>query len=353
MLPVLLLISISHLSFAANCDDTCPPVNGKEMKTWKRKMRVKALRKLDHFLDWSLSRDLRSFSLSTPPQEIVIAIDLPEVAEFEHDYGYFSETRPIVGSVTKDVFDLELTCCLLKTLYEKKPQTAYLEIAVAEVLSKVLAYRDLKAGQKIRIPITSNKIVSYEPFHVDQVFDIWLGMPAFGLVPEKEGLASILLFRGTDLTLTSLRGWASLMSDLDITGPGLSVFQRARDDIALWLKKMMGLGKSARVIGFSLGGTLAAYTFIYENAFLSPQGSIAVCAPGVADKVLEDWQKLAPGRKAGFTSYINSGDVIPKVGNQFGTIYRLSPPTLYGPMAAHTMLMCSKPLFTRALINPK
>jgi hypothetical protein len=341
---------VSHQAWCASTDK-CSPQTAQEAETWKGKVRVKALRNMDQLLNWSFGALGKSFPLVQPIHEERIEVDIPEIRGFVEKHGYFSSTRPIVSKVTSDQDDLELTCCLLKTLYEKGTKGAYLEIATIEVLTKILAYRDLKVGQHIHIPIESDGIVAYESFIVDQVFDIWHGMPAFGLIPEKQRLSSILLFRGSEFSLITQRGWASLISDLDPAGPGLSAFQHAQAKISDWLQKVMKLKKGARAMGFSLGGALAAYTYIYENAWVSKAGSVALCAPGVAEKVFEDWRSLSIERQKGFKSYVNSGDIVSKVGKLFGTVYCLSTAIVYKPLTAHTMLMCGEPVFSKALVD--
>ena len=338
---------LSNFSYAA-CDDQCPPVISEKMQTWKDRMRVKSLENLNQLLEWSATEKDKTYPLVQPLQEKTIAESIPEVKEFAEKYGYFSLKRPLVGKVTADITDQELVCCLLKSLYEKGSQGEYFEIAVAEILTKALAYRDLKVGQKINIPLEISGEIYYEPFVVDKVINIWHGMPAIGLIPERDGPASILLFRGTDFSFTSERGWASLLSDLDIAGPGLNAFKHAQGQISSWLKKVMKMGKTARVMGFSLGGALAAYTFIYENANIAKQGSISVCAPGVAGKVIEDWRSLP---QKGFKSYVNAGDLVSKVGKLFGPVYCLSTPQLCKPLTAHTRLICAEPVFSVALVD--
>lgn len=343
----ILAMGLPVLSFA-ECNDQCPPAIAEKLQTWKDRMRLRALENLDQLLEWSASEKQRAFPLAQPLQEKTITERIPEVQEFSEKYGYFSLKRPIVGTVSSDSDDLELVCCLLRTLYEKAPLGNYFEIAVAEVLTKALAYRDLKVGQKVFIPIEIDGEAYFEPFVVDHVINIWHGMPAIGLIPESEGVASILLFRGTDFSFDSERGWASLLSDLDIAGPGLNAFKHAQEEISSWLKKAMGMGKTAKVMGFSLGGALSAYTFIYENAYVASQGSISVCAPGVSGRVAEDWYPL---EKKGFKSYVNTGDLISKVGKLFGPVYCLSTPKMCKPLTAHTRLICAEPIFSVALVN--
>jgi len=336
----------------AACDDQCPPAIAEKLQTWKDRMRLRALKNLDQLLDWSASEKQKAFPLAHPLQEKTIVERISEVEEFSEKYGYFSLKRPVVGTVSSDESDLELVCCLLRTLYEKAPLGDYFEIAVAEILTKALAYRDVKVGQKIFIPIEIDGKAHFESFIVDHIINIWHGMPAIGLIPERQGIASILLFRGTDFSFDSERGWASLLSDLDIAGPGLNAFKHAQEEISLWLNKALELGKAAKVLGFSLGGALAAYTFIYENTSMAKQGSISMCAPGVSGRVAEEWGLL---EKKGFKSYVNAGDLISKVGKLFGPVYCLATPKMCKPLTAHTRLICAEPFFSVTLVatNPR
>lgn len=330
-----------------------------DSSSWKLKMRVKTLSNLDQFLHWGVSESLKTYPLVHSFHDQLIEVVIPTIKEFEEKWGYFSALCPIVGNVTAEQSDVDKTCDLLKVLYLEliyapvKIRPIYLEIASSEILTKVLAYRDLKVGQQIFIPSQKEEKVTLEPYSVDTVLDMGGGMPAFGLIPQNSNFPSILLFRGTDFSLISQRGWASLLSDLDRAGPGLSTFHRAQKNISSWLKKVAALGKKAKVMGFSLGGALAAYTFIYENAELADAGSVAICAPGITDKVLEDWQLLSPQRQSGFVSYVNAGDIVSKVGTLFGTVYCLSPLTECKPLTAHMALMCGREAFSRALVDVK
>ncbi len=332
--------------------DDCPSALKEERPaTWRSKLRVKTLTNLDQFLNWSFSAKLKTYALITPMEEKKIEVEIPEMASFVENYGYFSLRHPMVGVVTSSKRDLRRIECLLRGLYEEEDNIDYLGIAIPEILTKVLAYHDLKPGQTITIPIEIDDKLSLEQYTVDRIFNLWHGMPAFGLVPDREGADSILIFRGTDFSPSSVRGWASLMSDLDLSGPGLSAFQHSQDELSLWLQIVNASGKPARVLGFSLGGALAAYTFIYENQWLSNQGSISLCAPGIREKVISEWRLLAPERQEAFTSLVNRGDIIPKVGRLFGTVYMLFTDATYKPLTAHTQLMSSEPLFYKAKVD--
>lgn len=348
---VCLLCTCSPQLAFCRCDEQCPPLDLQDEKTWKAKLRVNALRNFDQLLSWSTSEKLKTYPLAYPLREERIEEAIPEVTEFAEKYGYFSLMRPIVSHVTANETDVDLICCALKALHDKGAKGNYLEIAMAELVAKALAYRDLKIGQAIRIPVESQGEVTYESYSVEKVFNIWHGMPAFGLVPSRQGLAAILLFRGTELSLISSRGWASIMSDLDMAGPGLSAFRHAQGQISAWLLKMKQRGKAAKVMGCSLGGTLAAYTFIYENDLLAEGGSIGVCPAGVSDEVIESWNQISPERQKGWVAYVYTGDPVSHVGKLFGTVYCLTATRPLKPLTAHTFLMSGEESFSKALVD--
>ena len=339
------------VSTFADCADVCPPPYVEKPATWKGQMRIKALKKLDQFLNWSTSAKLKTFALRDPLEEETFEVDIPEIRAFSLKYGYFSPSNPIVGNVTTDEMDIKLACCLLKAVFEKGDDLDYVELATAEILTKVLAYRDLKEGMRIQIPVVSAGKVIFPYFAVDHVFDLWHGMPAFGLVPEQRDVEPILLFRGTDFSFDSERGWASMMSDVDMAGPGLSAFQHSQKEIHAWLEQVAEQGKKTRTMGFSLGGALAGYTFIYENEGISSSGSSAFCPPGVAVKVIEDWQRLPEGRKRAFTTYVNQGDLVSKMGKLFGPVYAFLLNKHLKPLSAHTQLMCAEKFLIKARVD--
>ncbi len=314
-------------------------------------MRVKTLRHFDQFLNWSSSRHLKRYTLFQPVFEEKITVDLSDLRAFAERYGYFSIAHPLVGKVSTAPADLAIVSCLLSRFSEEIRDPDVLAFVVAEVLTKVLAYRDLKVGQRFEIPVVKEGRASVESFVVDQVFDLWHGMPAFGLKPSQKGVPALLVFRGTDLSLDSQRGWASVMSDLDIAGPGLSAFEKSRKKLRIWLQKMQAQNHKARVFGFSLGGALAAYTFIYENDWIDSVGSFCFNAPGVSSQVIDDWQILPENRQKGFISYVTKGDLVSKVGNLFGTVYELSLETPMQPLTAHTTLMSGQSFFIRQQVD--
>lgn len=317
------------------------------MTTLKKKvLRAKALHNLDQLLNWSINERLKVFPFSHPLEAEEIREDTSAVSQFAKEYGYFSAESPLIANVTEEEKDFELICTLLRSL-EKNFSQKYLEFAVPEILTKGLAYRELKLGQVIPIP----HVRGSENYTVEEVFDIWHGMPAFTLKPKKDIFSPILLFRGTDFSFTSQRGWASMMSDLDMAGPGLSTFHNAQENIHAWLVKTSNHGQKPIVMGYSLGGALAAYTYIYENAYLAEKGSVCICSPGVASKVIEDWNQLPKNRQTGLIHFVNAGDVVSKVGTLFGPTLCLSTLDPLKPLTAHTMLMCAESLILKTKVD--
>lgn len=312
---------------------------------WKEKVRANALKSFDRFLDWTTSSNLKTYPKATPFLEKAISIGLPELATFSNAHGFFSSKKPIAEKVSNDPRDLEIVLSLLKKIGPKIP-SRLMPIVVGEIMTKVLAYRDLSEGQIIPIPVLKMGSSSLEPFTVNQLFDLNKGMPAFGLQPSDTNTPAILLFRGTDLSLDSQRGWASIMSDLDIRGPGLSTFRRSQEKIREWLLMMKEKNHFTNVLGFSLGGALATYTFVYENELISPQGSMCFNAPGVSPQVIRDWKRLPQQRQFAFKSYVTEGDIVSKVGNLLGDVEIFIPNYSLKPLEAHTILISSLPSVT-------
>lgn len=315
----------------------------------KSRMRVRSLQNFDDFLHWTLPQHMRSYALAEPQQTSRIEIGFPQAKDFIEWHGFFSAYDPLVGKVSKKKGDLQAARCLLTKIGEKIGDPVALAFATEEVLVKVVAYRDLKIDDQIVVPSGQGggHLLSYR---VDHVFNLWRGMPAFGLIGDQ-GAAPILLFRGTDFSLDSERGWASLMSDVDLSGPGLTSFTKARPEIRSWLTKVAQRGTKAKVIGFSLGGSLAAYTYLYENDWVSPEGCVAFNPPGLSEQVLEEWNRLAADKRKAFRVYVNRGDIVSKIGKLFGDAHELSLDHALKPLKAHTVFLSAEGEFSQMKID--
>ena len=197
---------------------------------------------------------------------------------------------------------------------------------------------------KISIPAATRKKAKLIEYEVDEVLDLWQGMPAFGLTPVGKGAPPILLFRGTDFSFTSKSSWASILSDFDLSGAGLTTFRSSQKKIHAWLEKVSPFGK-AKVMGFSLGGILAIYTAIFENVLIDQ--CVAFNAPGVSKAIFSEWkdQSSSPPIRL----YATQGDLVSRFGNMVGNAFELSSKVPLGPIEAHTKIMTAK---SPVLLNP-
>jgi hypothetical protein len=269
--------------------------------------------------------------------------DLHEFIRFAKTYSFFSKKKPLIGKVSKSLEDFQITCTIL-TLIDKCVNDPLLRsIASAEVLCKVLAYRDLKANQKIIIPLLSETNQPIKAiYRVNKIFDLWQGMPAFGLCSDSIGSTPILLFRGTDMSLKSKRSFFSFLSDLDPSGPGLNTFFNGRDALHKWLEKH----KKARVMGFSLGGILAAYTALFEHNLISMDKhnpSFSFNAPGASQKIFSKWTDLK--NKPPLLTFTTKNDFIPKLGKTIGSEFYEIAADKMTPLKAHVTLITASSTF--------
>lgn len=281
-----------------------------------------------------------------PIQKKDFSVVSPDFSTFNNNYGYFSTLHPIVGIVTNEKRDIEVTNCLLTSIYEQIKDKEQYQLTVDEVLAKIMAYRNLELGMKISVPVINSQGESVlATYVVDEIIDLWRGMPAFGLVPAKGSSPSILLFRGTDLSFTSEKGWASMISDLDITGPGFKTFLRAKDQIQQWLKKVSQREIPARAIGFSLGGAFVFYTIIHFSDLLHPDvPSKAFNLPGIKNSLLTKWEQSSE-EKPPYIVYVNQGDVVSKMGFLPSNVWEISIKQLMEVIQAHVTVMSLEPSY--------
>lgn len=307
------------------------------------KMRLNTLKTWDRLLTWTFSKQIRSYPfLSHKPYEYQVDDSLFDY--FDDHYGFFSIYHPLVGTVTTSSKDVDVTQCFLLSIAESTLDPKQKQITIDEVLTKILAYRTLNRGDELTIPILgpddSIQLVIYQ---LDEIIDLWRGMPAFGLVPKSGNSPySILLFRGTDLSLTTERGWASILSDLDISGPGYRTFMKAQEKIHNWLEKVNHEGYPARVLGMSLGGAFTAFTVIYEKELLfkEPWGaSVAFNPPGVSKRVLQEWQKISPEQRVPLRQYIVAGDLVSSIGSLFGDVFLMELSHPLQAISAHVTMI--------------
>ncbi len=319
--------------------------------------RALALVKVDKMLARAFPLSVRSFALAETPS-VERGVDSPSLQRFLSEYHYFAEQRALVASVTLSREDLLPIQELLLTLPAEVKEPSLLELLVAELLTKVVAYRDLATGDLLQLPlfapvIDSTRASALVTFVVEKRFDLWQGMPAFALKPVDPPfrVAPILLFRGTDASLTRKWGWASIISDLDPRGPGYAVFLRSQGLLHDWLAAQKSMGTPARVMGFSLGGALGLYALKLEaNLLLSDplEPSYLFNLPGISQGLMREWEESTlPECKI----FISRGDMVSKAGYLLGQVTELSTPELLGPLASHVLLVSGQPSYSLAQVD--
>ncbi|MDN3505297.1 MAG: DUF2974 domain-containing protein [Rhabdochlamydiaceae bacterium] len=259
--------------------------------------------------------------------------------EFCNNYNYLSKKTPIIGWVTKSKEDIVKTEKLLKSVSDAIESKQGLQWSIAEILAKVLAYRELHKGMEIDIPMFYGKEKCSCLYTVDRRFNLWKQMTAFGLVPLEKGYPPILLFRGTDFSLLSNSSRISVISNFDPAGPGYSIYQHARPSIARWLDKVCGKSEQAISLGFSLGGSMAAFAMMKDPAYFSQTTpSYIFNHPGLCGQSYEKWQALTQNETPLMRAFVSDGDVVSKYGYLFDTTYGIVQEDSIAPIKAHTSL---------------
>ncbi len=310
-------------------------------------IRLKFIQGWDNLLTWTLKPRNPPYHLEQPLQEKSFRVEAADLLAFDRNYGYFSLFHPIVGIVTQEKRDIAVSDCLLQSLSSAIADPEQLAFSRDEILAKVLSYRHLKKGMTLSLPKVREQ--ELELYVVDEVIDLWHGMPAFGIVPKEEGDGvPILLYRGTDLSITTEKGWASIMSDLDISGPGYNTYLQAQEKIRAWLEKMHKRGSPARVVGFSLGGVFVFYTLIfnYDLLNLDPNTrSVAFNPPGITEEIVAKWREIPETLKPPHVSYVNEGDIVSRLGILLPEVWELSLKEPMKVIEAHATLMSVQPFY--------
>ena len=311
--------------------------------------KIKRYQYWDKLLAFSFKYSSRCYTRKTPLEIEKFKNPCPNLKYFSDHFGRFSTSKSLIGVVSNDHNDIIITQHLLKLVYQTVKSAVVSELATAEILAKVLAYRNLSENDEIWIPTRVDEDrIDYVLFKIDTIFDLWKKHAAFGLIPQDRGdIPPLLLFRGTDFSILSPQGRASIISDLDPDGPGRRLFYNSRSDIKQWLQQVSHFGQKARVIGHSLGGVLASYTVLYEYECVSKNPlypSYAFNSPGVSPDLVDEWNEIPVSERPAFSTFVTRGDIVSKFGKLFGDCYELFTNTPLSPMIAHEQLIFSQPL---------
>ncbi|WP_194847521.1 hypothetical protein [Candidatus Neptunochlamydia vexilliferae] len=291
------------------------------------------------FLSWLFKYGSRCYEVRGAKDPHIYENPSEGLAQFAESYRKWQASKGIICQVTSSFEDVEKVSAVLKEIYQTVDSSVMCEWAICEVLAKAMAYRNLKEGYEIPLPIMGKDgCMEMATYRVDRVFDLWREVRAFGLIrcDRREG-APTLLFRGTDFSLVSEGGRASIISDLDPKGPGWTLFERGQNEIHQWLSAGQEKG---RVMGHSLGGIVAAYTVIHEAPLISQRPhecSYAFNFPGVSEELAKEWDALK--EKPLFKGFVCRGDLVSKLGILFGDIYEISLEKPLSPIRAHEMLL--------------
>jgi len=330
--------------------DSCPVILEKPEEVKKRgEMRRKALKGWDSLLTWTLSPKNQDYELQVPPNIKTFRMRSKDIKNFIENYGHFSIYNPIVGLVTDSDRDRAASFCLLEAIYEARMNKMQRDFSIEEALAKVIAYRSIKKGMKIPMMIDRRS----NPYIVDEVIDLWHGMPAFGLIPLKGNAPPILLFRGTDL-FPSAKGWASILSDLDTSGPGYTTFLRGQKKIVTWLKKVKKSHRPARLIGFSLGGAFVLYTLAHHYDLVNKDEefpSVAFNTPGVPESVVKKWNEIPKDLRPIHYTYVNQGDFVSQIGMFLSNVWLLTLPEPMGVIESHLTFISGQPRYQMSLVD--
>lgn len=305
-------------------------------------VRVNLIKSWDKLLTWTLKPKIKPYLLTSPIHQKVYRVEDNELKHFDATYGFYSLSCPLVGVVTKEKSHLAPVNQAMQSLSEiaDKDQRKF---SRDEILCKVVAYRNLEKGMRIQ---TDEQI-----YIVDEIIDLWRGMPAFGLVPEKRGTGTpILLFRGTDMNLISEKGWASILSDLDTTGPGHATFLRARPQLQQWLEKVKNQYEPAQLMGYSLGGAFVFYTLIYEPDLISKNTpSVTYNPPGISKDLAEKWG--ANSLNIPVMTYVNQGDVVSQIGFFLSDVWEVTLDQQMDVLQAHLTLVSAQPIYKLSAVD--
>lgn len=309
----------------------------------------RTFRYLEVFLSWLFKYPSRCYELAANKTYQVIENPSKSLHELGKTYRTYSVSKGIICRVTTSKKDIEETCRILRLIYDEIPHPQLCDFATSEVLAKVLAYRELKEGEKIPIPsLSTDHSVQMSNYVVDKVFDLWNKIRAFGLIStDHHKNAPLLLFRGTDFSIISEGGRASIISDLDPEGPGRNLFKKAEKNLHTWLKIITKKEGKARTIGHSLGGAIVAYTLLHEHQYISNQPhetSYAFNFPGVSSDLIKQWNALSDEKKPSYQGFVCRGDVVSKFGQLFGNVKEVSLRKPLLPIHAHEQLLFAEPM---------
>ena len=224
--------------------------------------------------------------------------------------------------------EIAQTLALLKLIHVLKQEDPDIRLAMTgQVLAKILSSRRLVEGMEVEIPtVNANGDPVLTSYIVNKRFDLWKGVPAYGLVDKTGEASPIILFRSTSFSPSGESSLASLTSNFHPKGPAWNIFATSRSQLKEWLLEHNHEGENpARLLGYSQGGAIVQYLAAYEPDLISKSSyspSMTFDAPGISKEVVDTFNHLPV--KPNLKVFINKGDIVPKLGFKiFGDVYEI------------------------------
>ncbi len=192
------------------------------------------------------------------------------------------------------------------------------ELSQAEVLAKVLAYRDLTQVQTLSLP---RKIEGVEEPQISkhriEKIDLGSNLFAYGLTPlesdsqeQNQTISPILLFRGTAPWPSAEGAFATINAGVDPSGVAWSLFQNRPPALNAWLENNTTADNKAIVTGHSAGGALTNYTATFLPQYIKK--GYTFNSTGVNSETKHAWEALT--ERPELKGYVTQSDFIPYLG---------------------------------------
>ncbi len=274
-------------------------------------------------------------SLYAKEKMTLICHENEALVHFGAHHGHGTSIHPLVATVTDKETDFTKLADLLQKIHEAHLDPVVKELFTEEALCKILAYRTCKGGETFTITSPEGPI----SYSIDRVFEMGGGIPAYGCLPTDTKSSPLLIFRGSEFAFNK-RGKATMRAILDTNGSGFSMYKAARPQIREWLFEQQTTYGKAKVMGFSLGGALAAYAVIFDPEFFHT--GVAFNMVGVRRRMIKRWQGIRQEERPRFIAYVNRGDPVSRIGSLLGDVSLFFIPGRHSPGKAHNLLLSSE-----------
>ncbi len=237
-----------------------------------------------------------------------------------HDHDEFQQVAEVLSAVGQLALEGKLES--LQSIYEEL-ELCYLECLVAEILSKVLVYREGLDGKRLQLPFYREGVLYVEEYVIEEA-PIGENLPVMLLASEAEGAPSWIVPRGTS-PFVGLRSGAVESIRMDIGDPrgiDLTPVIHARERLHSIATDLSSGGSPLILAGHSLGGAYVVQMAVDLHSF-------GVRARTFNLPLACDWTKKkhdALEEPPEIVNLLTQGDPIPLVGRHLlGVSYAVEP----------------------------